>query len=108
MRSRFSRRSCLQVSYIFITYYEKLRDIPHALSVLGKRVMEVVNGKCSSRVKFSQNLATFELTLTFSDPEISEECLSVCRLDYLTCRQNCNSQSCESTCVAVYAGYLII
>merc|ERR1712127_888270 len=38
-----------------------------------------------------------------NDPDISDECLSVCRLEYLTCRQNCSSTSCDSACLAVYS-----
>ena len=48
-------------------------------------------------------------TLNFSDPEINDECVSVCRLDYISCRQNCDSNpACESTCSAIFAGNLTI
>ncbi|CBY14807.1 unnamed protein product [Oikopleura dioica] len=40
---------------------------------------------------------------TCNDPEINDDCLTVCRLDYVTCRQNCDSTSCESACLAVYS-----
>ena len=81
MRSRLARWCDLQVSYFSVII------------------------KCSSRVSFKFDTSSFELTLTFSDPEINDECISVCRLDYLTCRQNCSSPSCESACLVVYTGY---
>jgi hypothetical protein len=31
--------------------------------------------------------------IEFSDPEINDECLTFCRIDYLTCRENCSSAS---------------
>merc|ERR1712127_221316 len=37
-----------------------------------------------------------------NDPDISDECFSVCRLEYLTCRQNCSSTSCENACLVIY------
>ena len=50
--------------------------------------------------------ATFlnRLTNNFSDPVIHDQCLAVCRLDYLACRANCDSQFCDSACLSKFAG----
>ena len=46
--------------------------------------------------------------VNLSDPEINDNCLTVCRVDYVTCRQNCDSTSCESACSVAFAGNLKI
>ena len=40
----------------------------------------------------------------FSDPEIYDQCFAECRLSYLECRANCDSQLCDSGCLAQFQG----
>ncbi|CBY33940.1 unnamed protein product [Oikopleura dioica] len=44
-----------------------------------------------------------QIKTTCNDPEINDDCLTLCRLEYVTCRQNCDSTFCESACSAVYS-----
>ena len=46
------------------------------------------------------------LTNNFSDPEIHDQCVTECRLSYLECRANCDSQLCDSACLTEFAGTL--
>jgi hypothetical protein len=54
----------------------------------------------------AENLIS-KLTNIFSDPVIHDQCLAVCRLDYLECRANCDSQFCDSACLSEFAGTIV-
>lgn len=42
--------------------------------------------------------------LVCNDPEIKDQCLAECRLDYLDCRENCDSEFCSTACQAEFQG----
>ncbi|CBY23988.1 unnamed protein product [Oikopleura dioica] len=49
------------------------------------------------------SITTTTMMNVCNDPEISDQCLAECRLNYLECRANCDSQICNSACVTEFA-----